>query len=428
MVHTLLYFTINQMEYDYVIVGAGISGLLCATKISKKFPLATIAITEMYPSAGGRIQTYNKDGIQWEKGAGRIHSSHTLVNELVRQYGLTKVKIPDNTQWLSEGGSPENNLWPTVARIIVDSFSKMKRTDLQLNTLEQLMDKVLEGQLIKRMLSQFAYTSEISSLRADLALKSLNKELGVGGGHFYTLAEGLQAITEKMKEEAEKAGVKFLYKHRLVSIGKPGYYTTLNYALDNKLKIQISARKVILAIHSEALQGISILKNIPILKKITMKPLLRIYGVFPTPAWFESIPRTITDSPLRHIIPISTETGTIMASYTDSKDTRFWMNLYNNYGEKAVLKKIIKESEILFQKRIPEPHIFKIYYWQEGCSYWLPGLYDVESYSKKIMQPIPLINPNIYVCGESYAVSQAWVESALTHTTEMLETYILSSS
>jgi monoamine oxidase len=415
------------MEYDYVIVGAGISGLLCAIKIAKKFPNAKIAVTEMYPNAGGRIQTYNKDGIHWEKGAGRIHSSHTHVNELVKHYGLTKIEIPNNTQWLSEGHSPEKNLWPTIARIIVDSFSKFEQSELQLHTLEQLMDKVLQGQLIRRMLSKFAYTSEVTSLRADLALQSLNKELGDGTGHFYVLAEGLQAITDNMKEDAIKLGVTFLYKYRLVSIGKADAYTSLNYTVDKKLKLQLKAKKVILAIHSEGLKGISLLKNLPILKKITMKPLLRIYSVFPTPAWFESIPRTITDSPLRHIIPISTKTGAIMSSYTDSDDTRFWMNIYNNYGEKAVLKKIIKESEILFQKKIPEPHIFKLYYWKEGCSYWLPGLYNVHDYSRKIMRPIPLVNANIYICGESYAVNQAWVESALSHTTEMLETYILNT-
>lgn len=400
------------MDYDYIIVGAGISGLLSATKIAKRYPKAKIAIMEAYGSAGGRIQSYNKEGLHWEKGAGRIHSSHTMVNALIKKYGLTPVKIPDST------GS-----WPAIAAVIVNAFSKLSKQELQLHTLEQLLNKVTTADTVKNMTSHFAYTSEISSLRADLALESLTNELGADTG-FYTIAEGLQAITDKMAKEAEaEAKVKFFFNHRLTSL-EHGLITKLNFTTE-KTKVQFTAKKVILAIHSEGLKGLAAFRGLPILKKIAMNPLLRIYGGFPTPAWFEGIPRTITSSPLRDIIPISTKAGTIMTSYTDGEDTKFWMSILKRYGEKGVSKRIIQESEALFKRKIPEPHVFKMYYWKEGCSYWLPGLYDVHEYSRAIMQPLPLKNPNIFVCGESYAVTQCWVESALEHTSKMLERYIL---
>jgi len=404
--------------YDYVIVGAGISGLLAATKISKRYPKAKIALAEAYEDAGGRIQTYKKkdiswkQGLQWEKGAGRIHSTHMMVGELVKKYGLTPVKIPDETSFEGEKG-----MWPTIATIIIDSFSQFSQKELQLHTLEQLMNKVLNGDTVRRMISQFAYTSEICSLRADIALEALRKELGPIRGHFYTLAEGIQSITDKMKDEALAAGVTFFFGHRLTSIQGD----TLHFKFQ-RTSVTLKARKIILAIHSDALKGLPQFKNLPILKKIVMNPLLRIYGVFPIPAWFEGISRTVTDSPVRHVIPISTKTGTIMTSYTDGEDTKFWMNILKQYGEEGVSKRIIQESEKLFNKKIPEPHVFKMYYWKEGCSYWLPGLYDVHEYSKSIMH---LKNSNIYVCGESYAVNQCWIESALGHTQEMLERYIL---
>ena len=411
--------------YDYIIVGAGISGLLAASKIGKRYPKAKIAVMEAYGTPGGRIQSYRKDGLSWEKGAGRIHSTHKMVNELVEKYGLTKIKIPQATAWLSNG-ELTNNHWPSIATVIIESFSQFSKKELQLNTLKELMDKVLKGDVIRKMISQFAYTSEITSLRADLALESLKKELGPVNGYFYTLAEGIQAITDNLMKEAEAKGVKFFFNHRLTSLENGIYasHTKLNFAVDKTKKIQCVALKVILAIHSEGLKGLAPFKNLPILKKIKMNPLLRIYGVFAKP-WFENIQRTITDSPLRHVIPISVNAGTIMTSYTDGEDTKFWMSILKRYGEKGVSKRIIEESEALFQKKIPEPHVFKMYYWKEGCSYWLPGLYDVHEYSKAIMQPFPLKNPNIFVTGESYAVNQCWVESALEHTTQMLNRYIL---
>ena len=403
--------------YDYIIVGAGISGLLAASKIGKRYPKAKIAVMEAYGTPGGRIQSYRKDELHWEKGAGRIHSTHKMVNELVEKYGLTKIKIPEATAWLSNG-ELTNNHWPSIATVIIDSFSQFSKQELQLHTLKELMDKVLKGDVIRKMISQFAYTSEITSLRADIALESLRKELGPINGYFYTLAEGIQALTDNLMKDAEAAGVKFFYNHRLTSIDD----TKLHFTVE-KVSKTFSAKKVILAIHSEGLKGLPSFKNLPILKKIKMNPLLRIYGVFAKP-WFEGV-RTVTDSPLRHVIPISVKTGTIMTSYTDGEDTKFWMNILKRYGEKGVSKRIIEESEALFQTKIPEPHIFKMYYWKEGCSYWLPGLYDVDEYSKAIMQPFPIKNPNIFVCGESYAANQCWVESALEHTNEMLNRYIL---
>jgi protoporphyrinogen oxidase len=370
---------------------------------------------EAYGTPGGRIQSYRKDGLSWEKGAGRIHSSHKMVNALVDKYGLTKIKIPEATAYLSDGVST-NNHWPAIATVIIESFSQFSKQELQLHTLEELLTKVLKGDTVLKMISQFAYTSEITSLRADLALESLRSELGAGTG-FYTLAEGIQAITDNLMKEAEETGVKFFFNHRLTSI-EHGLQTKLHFS-----KVEFSAKKVILAIHSEGLKGLAPFKNLPILKKIQMNPLLRIYGAFSEP-WFENIQRTVTDSPLRHVIPINRKKGTIMTSYTDGEDTKFWMNILKRYGEKGVSKRIIEESEELFQKKIPEPHIFKMYYWKEGCSYWLPGLYDVHEYSKAIMQPL-VKNPNIFVTGESYAVNQCWVESALEHTTEMLNRYIL---
>lgn len=403
--------------YDYIIVGAGISGLLAASKIGKRYPKAKIAVMEAYGTPGGRIQTYRKDGVQWEKGAGRIHSTHKMVNELVEKYGLTKIKISDQTNWLS-GNTSESNHWPSISTVIIESFSQFSKQELQLHTLKELMDKVLKGDAVRKMISQFAYTSEITSLRADIALESLRKELGPITGYFYTLAEGIQALTDNLMKEAEAEGVKFFFGHRLISIEDIKLHFTVNKV--NKI---FTAKKVILAIHSEGLKGLPSFKNLPVLKKIQMNPLLRIYGAFPR-TWFDKV-RTITDSPLRHVIPINPTKSTIMTSYTDGEDTKFWMSILKREGEKGVSKRIIEESEALFQTKIPEPHIFKMYYWKEGCSYWLPGIYDVHEFSKAIMQPFPIKNPNIFVCGESYAVNQCWIESALEHTNEMLKRFIV---
>ena len=433
------------MEFDYCIVGGGIAGLYSALQIRERFPNASIVLCEMYENFGGRIETFRDSSIQFEKGAGRIHSSHKLCENLVKRYKLTKIPIPveSTAQWRSapwaeapgaSASAPaeaaENevskNMWPIVATFIIHILSKLSPTTLQTKTLEEILTNLLEGDVVKRVISRFAYTSEITTLRADLALESFRHELGGMEGHFYTLKEGIDSIITHMMDELR--GKLQIYKgYRLVSLEKKSTLTSLHFqTTETKAIHTLNAHKVILAIPSEALKGISPFKNFPVLKKITMTPLLRIYGVFPTPPWFRDIPRTITDSPIRNVIPISSEKGIVMTSYTDNKDTEFWMKIYKKYGKDVVSRRIVEESEKLFKCKIPEPHLFKLYYWKHGCSYWLPGLYDVNEASRRMMYPLPKTYPNIFVCGESYSVNQAWIESALQHTDTMLRTYIFT--
>jgi monoamine oxidase len=419
-------------EYDYVIVGAGIAGLHCALRISKAFPRAKIAITEMYDYVGGRIFTYHNPSIKvsWEAGAGRIHSSHKHITNYIKDYGLTIIPIPSNSQWIPEDTTiPEKDIWPTLSDILVTTLEKLEPKLLATHTVEQILQSNYATQ-------RFPYKAEISAMRADLALKSLRTTLGSSEG-FYVVKEGLSALTTKLRNELLKRRVEILYNHRLVSVvnglqfkvtnelannGESGIYSSKKLLHSN---ITLHAKKAILAIHSDALKSISSFRNLPALKHITMKPLLRTYGVFPSKAWFSGMPKTVTDSPLRHIIPINPKAGIIMTSYTDAEDTNHWAKIMDTKGEIALEKAIMVKTRELFPRvDIPNPMFFKAHHWKHGCSYWLPGLYDPKEESEKIMCPLPLTFPDIFVCGESYSLNQAWVEGAIEHAEEMLQKYI----
>jgi monoamine oxidase len=403
------------MEYDYIIVGAGIAGLHCALRISKAFPKATIAITEMYNYTGGRMFTFHQSNhsLAWESGAGRIHESHVFIKSYIKDYGLTLFPISDQSQWISEETAiPSKDIWPSLSDIFTTALENLHPTILATHTVEDILQSNFLTQ-------RFPYKSELSTMRADLAIKSLRDTMGSSEG-FYVVKEGFSSLANKMKAELTKRKVVFYYNYRLVSIASGN---TLHFKGESSMK----GKKIILAIPSEALKSISQFHNLPALKHITMKPLLRTYGVFPSKAWFHGIPRTITDSPLRHIIPIDSKKGTIMTSYTDAEDTKPWTRILESKGEIALQNAIMRKTRELFPElTIPNPIFFKAHHWKHGCSYWLPGLYDVKEQSTKLMNPLPAAYPNVYVCGESYSLKQAWIEGAIEHAEEMLEKYILN--
>ena len=414
--------------FDVIIVGAGLAGLHCALRISEKNPRLHIAIAEAYGYVGGRATTYTPpehEHIHWEAGAGRIHKSHKIIRYYVERYGLNLIPISPKENWVKEGANGTiGNIWRECSEFIVTFLSGLKPQILATNTIQELLEKTHGKTLANQLLAHFPYKSEVATLRADLAIQSFQNEMGTNKD-FFVIQEGFSALAKAMHKELESRGVRFLFHHRLSQITKNSFGKTLCNFEGASLK----ANRVILALDSHSLKQISPFSNLPALKHLKMEPLLRTYAVFKRsrrPVWFSGFNNIVTDSPIRHIIPINPSNGTIMISYTDGADTKQWTDILASKGEKALEKEIMKNIRKLFPSIvIPDPIFFKAHNWPTGCTYWLPGLYNPKEISKKIMRPLPNTLHNVHVCGESFSMRQAWVEGALEHSEAMLKRFFV---
>ena len=118
--------------------------------------------------------------------------------------------------------------------------------------------------------------------------------------------------------------------------------------------------------------------------------MLRIYATYPlnsdSKPWFHDIEKQVTVNPLRYVIPIDKSKGLIMISYTDGDDTNYWRRLEGP----ALTTEIQKQTHLLFpEKTIPAPTYLMKHDWPSGCTYWLPGDYDVKQASKAALNPAP---------------------------------------
>jgi hypothetical protein len=79
------------------------------------------------------------------------------------------------------------------------------------------------------------------------------------------------------------------------------------------------------------------------------------------------------------------------------------------------------EIRQLFPDRtIPDPIFFKQHPWISGCTYWLPGSYNVIEESYKSLHPMANDYPGLFIANESFAVKQCWMESALEQADRLL--------
>jgi len=411
---------------DLLIGGAGLAGLRIGLAVLKADRTKRVIILEKEKHTGGRVATYYSPDhkIQWEMGAGRISTKHTKTLSLLKKYGLHTIPISSESDWMSKDDT-RGNPFTELCAIYLDPLKALDPRLLATHTIEQLLKKTVGPTHARRILALFPYHAETHTLRADLALRSFDEEMGhhspkgMGRHDFVVCKEGLSALTSAMAAEFLERGGEI--HHGITITGcrssKKGMIVNVEHNHDTqKYKGMYEGAAVVLTMPCDVLKKITMPSVLPVLKHLAMEPLVRIYAVFPLQQgkpWFSQT-KIVTDGPLRYIIPMNPKQGTIMISYMEGPDTDKWFHL----PKEKLTKELMKEVRRLFPLMIPDPIMVKRYPWAQGCSYWLPGDYDVEEESRASLQPYPQIP--LFLAGESFAVKQCWMESALEQADQLL--------
>jgi len=388
---------------DVVIIGGGVAGLATALHIANLGK--QVLLLEKYPNLGGRAITFKEGKIQYEIGAGRIFHSHHRVTELVKRYGLHTYPITTNSMF-----EHDPNDFNTLFTPIVKELEKLPNAVLGTHTIKQLLPSSLHP-----LLDMYPYRAEMETLRADVALPVFKPNATMGEkAEYYGVKEGYSTLVEHMAKEAKDAGAVLKTRYRVkdaIRLENGLFEITGDYGKKIAAKpFKFITPTLIIATCRCSLSNFTVLKNAPLLKQLNTSPLCRIYAVFPKNkdgnVWFKDMEKMVTRNPLRFVIPINPESGLIMISYTDGRDTEHWKDL----EDKELEVEIVRNARMLWpDKLIPAPTFLKKHMWPSGCTYWVPGDYTVKEASRQAHNP----SPNLYVVGESVNTTQAWIESAL---------------
>jgi hypothetical protein len=378
--------------YHVAIIGAGISGLYCATHLKEKGLNAIMFETDR---VGGRIWTHKNP--TYEIGAGRFNHSHKILWSLIKKYNLEKetIKIPSTKYYLDSTLKMHN-----VEKYINNCMNYVIKVELKESlrkiTFYQHCVHLLGKKNAELLLNVYGYYSEFKVLNAYDSIL-----LFTTSNTFYVMKNGIQSITDKMAK-----GLNIKYE-KVTSVEVERINENDIFKVNS-----IHAKKVIFTIPTSLLH-FPILKSIQEYVKIpVVMPLLRIYADYGIDFKY----KITTSSFLKYIIPI--RDTLVMISYIDGKNVSPFLNGKQLKKEDVIQNMIQKELSKLLDRDIPSPTYFKCHYWPIGTHSW-PININSSKIADKMIHPLP----NIYICGDGFSHKQGWMEGALETAKEVVKLF-----
>ena len=413
------------MSYDIVIVGGGISGIYLMHQLIEKHKNLKVVLLESSNRFGGRVYTHhekvNGNDYLVDLGAGRLGFHHEHIMKLVKKLKLDKDIYPiSNKSDYIENGVNKTHIKNGVMKRLYDFLNLKKIKDLsksfiQQFTFKEFLEKYISKTVIDKMIRVFEYTSDFTLLNAYDSSRLFKTDYKQSHKYF-VLKNGLQSITDTMISRIKKHP-SYPRRYKLKSgcmvddiefIHDSSLYKVCYTKTSDDKSLQLLTKKVVCALPRKSLVGFDILKpHHKDIESVKDVDLLRIYEIYKKP-WFKTIPKTITNNQLQYIIPISPDNGLIMSSYTDLKNSKYWLKLYTEKTEDEFKKILHAKLKSTFNMDIPESIWLKFTYWDMGVAVWKKGV-DSDYISEKILN----LMPNFYICGENYSTYQAWCEGAL---------------
>ena len=400
----------NKNYYDVIIIGSGMAGLYSAYQIKKMSPNTKFLILEKYKEKwiGGRTNNEMFYGTQIVTGAGiGRKDTNPLLIHLMKELNIHYSEFLSIMDY-------SNLLKPVDIVKIIDKLKieYNKHPGLAKDkTFKQYFITNLGEELYKKFIVSAGYTDyENAEVYETLFNYGMDDNKGGWTGLHIPWREMVMRLYKKIGKthfefsaDAQKI-TKIQDKPCLFEI-----QTTNNRAY--------YSNRVIVA---TTISGIkTIFQNSPthyqIYNQIHAQPFLRLYAKFDNKSneiMKKYVPHyTIVPGPLQKMIPVNSDKGVYMISYSDNANALSLKNNLKNTPENRNLYCRLIEQSLGIPNNSLHIIAIKDFYWPIGTHYYEPlrNFKSREEFVYKAQHP----ENGILVVGEAVSRYQGWVEGAL---------------
>jgi len=383
--------------YDYIIIGAGISGLYTSYKLKKKSN-CKILILEKEKRIGGRIgsEIFYKTNVLIGAGVGRKRRDKKLLKL------LKELKIP--VQYYT---SKINSIG--FKRIDIMKIVKQLKLKYEKNPIHTTFKKFAIQHLGLKMYKQFVLSTGYTDYENNDIENSLyNYDMKDNVGNWRAFTVPWEKLINSLVKKIGNKNIKT--NENVIGIKRKSNF----FLIKTKNRIY-KTKKIIIASTVKTVRKLLKQNKYKIYNQIESQPFLRIYGKFDDSSSQIINEKlhifTVVKGPLQKLIPISKENGVYMIAFNDNKNSlRLQSRLKNNLINRNYFSKLVQKAlEIkVFLKLLD----MKIYNWKEGTHYFKPLSKEFSSINQ-LIEKAQHPEDNIIVVGEMVSKNQGWVEGAL---------------
>jgi len=400
----------NHSYYDIIIIGSGMSGLFSAFKIKNTNPNISFLVLEKYKKQwiGGRTSNDYFYGVEIVTGAGiGRKDTNPLLIKLLNKLNISYTEFKSKMNYAITM-KPVN-----IMKIInILKIEYEKHPEWKKETFKDFFTKFLGNKLYKEFLVSAGYTDYEN---ADIKETLYNYGMDDNIGGWIGLHIPWKKLVEKMYK---KIGTKhFKFSSEVVSIKKLKENPCLfEININNGLKY--FCNKVILATTINGIQKLipGATEKKSIYQQIHGQPFLRLYAKFDKKSselMKIKVPNyTIVPGPLQKILPVDSEKGVYMISYSDNKNALILKKYLENTMVNRELFSHLIEKSLGLPKDSLKIIAIKDFYWPIGTHYYEPlpnSIDNRDDFLYKVQHP----EKGMLIVGEAVSRYQGWVEGAL---------------
>jgi NAD(P)-binding Rossmann-like domain len=384
-------------HYDYVIIGAGISGLLTAYRILQDRPDSSVLILEKETHAGGRLCMTSFAGVMVTTGAGvgRKHKDHLLLDLLkemdVPSIELQPTSLPNRQQLarlrtlIARHPMPGESFAQFGQRVLgIDEYDQfiigMGFSDMEdANARETLLHYGLDDNIRPWTVVRIPWNNLISTLQ---------RRLQQSGGYVHY-----------------NAAVDKIYLGRLL------YRPHTQHIIVDAGGHQYSAHKLVFATTADVIRTLLPRRLRQIYAHVKTQPFLRAYAQF-APRSRPVMSRlvrgtTMVANELQKLNAIDADRGIYQIAYADNGNAVNLAKIDTDTRENREIWESLVADAFAISEDLIKIDKIRVFYRAVGTHY-----YDSEitpEASALLMHPAP----RIYVVGEAVSSKQGWTEGAL---------------